>query len=87
MPTKRQRIAFVVILIVGVMLYSLVTLEIIRLGFEHQSYVKKKRQFLDEEKQLKIEYANALLPSNIESELKERHGFIKAEEKNFRYIK
>lgn len=87
MPTRRQKAGFVIILLMACMLYSLVRLEITRLGYEHQNYVKKKRQLLDEDKQLRIEYANALLPSNIEHELKEKHGFIKAEEKHFRYIK
>jgi hypothetical protein len=84
MPTRRQKAAFVVILLLGFMLYAVVKLEITRLGFEHQSYVKEKRQLLDEDKLLRIEYAKALLPSNIEHELKEKHGFIKAEEKHFR---
>jgi hypothetical protein len=87
MPTRRQRVAFVIILFFGVMLYTMITLEIIRLGFEHQHYVNKKRQVIEEDKQLKLEFARTMLPSNIEHELKEKHGFIKAEEKNFRYIK
>ena len=86
MPTKKQRTMFIAIIIIGVMSYSLIQLEIIKLGFKHQSYINKKRQLIEQENQLKLEYANAMLLSNIEQELKEKHGFIKAEEKNFRYI-
>jgi cell division protein FtsL len=63
-----------------------IRLEVVRLGFEHQRYVKQKKDVTDRNKQLKIEYANTLSPSKMEQYAKESLGLVEPSEKQFRYI-
>ena len=83
---KKERALFFLILFAGVILFVWIRLEVVRLGFEHQSYIKQKKEALEKNKQLKLEHANILSPSKIEQYARDNLGLVEPSEKQFRYI-
>ncbi|MCX6112049.1 MAG: cell division protein FtsL [Proteobacteria bacterium] len=86
-PEKREKALFVLILFIGAVSFVWLKLEVLKLGFEHQDYLKQKKEVLEKNKQLTLEYANLLSPSQIEQYAKKDLGLVEPTEKQIRYIK
>lgn len=84
---KKEKALFFIILFFGIIFFVWSRLEVVRLGFEHQDYIKKKKEVLEENKMLRLEYADILSPSKIEQNAKENFGLVEPTEKQIRYIK
>ncbi|MEI6080380.1 MAG: hypothetical protein WCQ53_07080 [bacterium] len=84
---KKERGLFFLIFFIGVISFVLLRLQVVRLGFEHQEYIKKKNEALEKNKQLELEYANVLSPSKIEQYARENLGLVEQTQKQTRYIK
>ena len=79
-----------VILIFVVILASVITLlwtrlDVISLGYIHQNLQKEKKKKLNNFYKLKLQHAELVSPFNIEKKASGL-GFIKPNEKQFRYI-
>lgn len=84
---KRQRYYFWGIVVAGLLLYLWITLEVITSSYSHQEVVSKKRDLMQENRKLSIEYTNLTSPAKVESFAKENFGLDQPLEKQFRYIR
>ena len=78
---------FIVILMLGVTGYLWSRLQVVSLGYDHQQLVSMKKKALEENRQLKLKYADLASPARIERYSREKLGLVKPSEKQFRYIK
>ena len=86
-PQKKEKALFVLITFSGIILFVWLRLEVLKLGFEHQDYLKQKKEVLEKNKELRLEYADILSPSKIEKNAKDNLGLVEPTEKQVRYIK
>jgi hypothetical protein len=93
MGTKTSRIGpanfiiFVIIIVLGLSAHLWVRLEVVRQGYEHQTLVSIKKKIIEENRQLRLRYAEIVSPARIEKYAKQKFGLSKPEEKQFRYLK
>ncbi|MEI6092455.1 MAG: hypothetical protein WCQ47_02085 [bacterium] len=83
---KKEKALFVVIIVFSILLFLWLKLEVVKLGFEHQDYLKIKKEALEENKMLRLQYADILSPSKIEQNAKDNFGLSEPKEKQIRYI-
>ena len=86
-PEKKEKALFMLITFSGIVLFVWLRLEVLKLGFEHQDYLKQKKEVQEKSKELRLEYANILSPSKVEQNAKDNLGLVEPTEKQVRYIK
>jgi len=84
---KRQRYYFWGIVVGSLILYLWITLEVITSSYRHQEVVGKKKDLMQENRVLGIEYTNLTSPAKVEAFAKENFGLDQPKEKQFRYIR
>ncbi|HOW16219.1 MAG TPA: cell division protein FtsL [bacterium] len=84
---KRQRYYFWSLIFASLLVYLWITLTVITSSYSHQEVVNNKKELMQENRRLSIEYANLTSPAKVEEYAKEHFGLDQPAEKQFRYIK
>lgn len=85
--TKKDYLVFFVIITIGLTLLLWFHLEIRRISYENQLLTLDKKNLLEENQILKIEYAQVASPLSIEKMAEEKLNLKRPKEKQFRYIR
>ncbi|MBN1115407.1 MAG: cell division protein FtsL [Oligoflexia bacterium] len=87
MHGKKRVIAFILIVMSGLIGYLWTRLEVIRYGYEYQDLASIKKKLIEENRRIRLQYARELSPERVEAYARERLGLDKPVEKQFRYLK
>ena len=84
---KKQRYYFWGLVFSSLLIYLWITLVVITSSYSHQEVVNNKKELMQDNRRLSIEYANLTSPAKVEEYAKQNFGLDQPAEKQFRYIK